>query len=46
MKKKHHQIVNSWFNAIEWAIFFTKDEDAAYKLTIGFIRRLRELGLL
>ena len=38
-------VVRSWRDAIWRAIFVMKDGDAAYRLTVAFVRRLRELGV-
>jgi hypothetical protein len=40
---EHHRIIDSWCWSVRQAIAFG-DERAAYRLTVGFVRRLRELG--
>jgi hypothetical protein len=44
MTRTHQRIIDSWRTVVQNAI----DEhcaDAAYRLTIGLVRRCRELGL-
>lgn len=45
MTRLHHAIVRSWADTVETAIR-CGDPDAAYRLTVAFLRRLRELGVL
>jgi hypothetical protein len=45
MRRVNRLIVHSWANAIRQAIKLHED-DVAYRLTVGLVRRLRELGEL
>lgn len=44
MTRLQHRIVESWADVVTRAIRLGHD-DAAYRLTRGFVRRCRELGL-
>lgn len=44
MTRHQHNIVESWAYAIQAAIRLG-DANAAYRLTVGLVRRLRELRL-
>lgn len=44
MTRHEHDIINSWATAIKFAIA-RGNSSAAYNLTVGLVRRLRELRL-
>jgi hypothetical protein len=44
MTRGQSQVINSWTACI-WHAIQLGNDDAAYRLTIGLVRRCRELGL-
>lgn len=44
MTRNHHGIIQHWADAIRAAMFRVHDPDAAYRLTVALVRRVRELG--
>jgi hypothetical protein len=45
MTREHHRILDSWLRSLRCAIEMG-DADAGYRLTLGLVRRLREIGVL